>query len=214
MLDDEANETLYNEKNYTGGLYTMRRKMKKLLSLVIMICVILVSIAPVQTRAAKADGSKKNPYSAYKSCKTEVYGASYAGEFKIKLVDYKDGKEALKFLKENGVTKNPGKSKEYVYLKFKIKCLSADEEVPADLILNDYWSFFDSKCRKQLKTKVIPVDDGNKELSYNTMISPGETVICSIARSVKSGSTPITYRIAAGYDEDYNEIEKWFTTKK
>lgn len=189
-------------------------KVKKIFSTFLILCMVLTIFSPVQTQAAKADGSKRHPYYAYKTCKTDVYGASYAGEFKIRLIDYKDGKDALKFLKENGVKKNPGKSKEYVYLKFKIKCLSADEEVPADLILNDYSSFFDSKCKKQLKTEVIPVDDGNKELSYNTMISSGETIICSIVLSVKSGSTPITYRISVGYDEDYNEIEKWFTTKK
>lgn len=192
----------------------MKSKTKKFLSAILTLAVLFSALIPVHAQAVKEDGSKKNPYSAYKSCKTEVYGASYAGKFKIRLVDYKDGKEALKFLKENGVKKNPGKSKEYVYLKFKIKCISADEEVPADLILNEYSSFFDSKFKKQLKAELIPVDDGNKELSYNTMISPGETVICSIALSVKSGSTPITYRISAGYDEDYNEIEKWFVTKK
>jgi len=192
----------------------MKSKTKKFLSAILTLAVLFSALIPIHARAAKEDGSKKNQYSAYKSCKTEVYGASYAGKFKIRLVDYKDGKEALKFLKENGVKKNPGKSKEYVYLKFKIKCISADEEVPADLILNEYSSFFDSKCKKQLKAELIPVGDGNKELSYNTMIPPGETVICSIALSVKSGSTPITYRISAGYDEDYNEIEKWFTTKK
>lgn len=192
----------------------MKSKLKKFLFAILTMAVVFSVLIPIQAQATKEDGSKKNPYSAYKSCKTEVYGASYAGEFKIRLVDYKDGKEALKFLKENGVKKNPGKSREYVYLKFKIKCISADEEVPADLILNEYSSFFDSKCKKQLKAELIPVDDGNKELSYNTMISPGETVICSIALSVKSGSTPITYRISAGYDKNYNEIEKWFTTKK
>lgn len=192
----------------------MRNKLMKILSVMLILCVVFSVFSPARVMAEKSDGSKKHPYSAYKSCKTDVYGASYAGEFKIKLVDYKDGKEALEFLKENGVKKNPGKPKEYVYLKFKIKCLSEDEEVPADLILNEYSSFFDSKCKKQLKTEVIPVDDGNKELSYNTMISPGETVVCSIALSVKSGSAPITYRISAGYDEDYNQIEKWFTTKK
>jgi len=175
----------------------MKSKTKKFLSAILTLAVLFSALIPIHARAAKEDGSKKNPYSAYKSCKTEVYGASYAGKFKIRLVDYKDGKEALKFLKENGVKKNPWKSKEYVYLKFKIKCISADEEVPADLILNEYSSFFDSKCKKQLKAEFIPVGDGNKELSYNTMISPGETVICSIALSVKSGSTPITYRISA-----------------
>ena len=192
----------------------MKSKTKKFLSAILTLAVVFSTLIPIHAQAAKEDGSKKNPYSAYKSCKTEVYGASYAGKFKIRLVSYKDGQEALKFLKENGVKKNPGKSKEYVYLKFKIKCISADEEVPADLILNEYSSFFDSKRKKQLKTEVIPVDDGNKELSYNTMISPGETVVCSIALSIKSGSAPITYRISAGYDKDYNEIEKWFTTKK
>lgn len=192
----------------------MKSKTKKFLSAILTLAVVFSALIPIHAQAAKEDGSKKNPYSAYKSCKTEVYGASYAGKFKIRLVDYKDGKEVLKFLKENGVKKNPEKSKEYVYLKFKIKCISADEEVPADLILNEYSSFFDSKCKKQLKAELIPVDDGNKELSYNTMISPGEKVVCSIALSVNSGSTPITYRISAGYDKNYNEIEKWFTTKK
>lgn len=188
--------------------------MKKLLSTALIMYMVISMFSPVLVMAAKADGSKKNPFSAYKYCKTDVYGAAYAGEFKIRLLDYKDGEEAAKFLKENGVKKKLEKSKKYVYLKIKIKCLSADEEVPADLILNDYWSFFDSKCKKQLKTEVIPVNDGNKELSYDTLISPGETVVCSIVLSVKSGSTPITYRIAAGYDENYNPIEKWFTTKK
>lgn len=192
----------------------MKTKTKKLLSAILALVVVFSLFSPIQVQAAKADGSKKNPYSAYRPCKTDVYGASYAGKFSVRLVDYKDGKKALKFLKENGVKKNPGKSKEYVYMKFKIKCISADEEVPVDLILNEYSSFFDSKCKKQLKAKVIPVDDGNKELSYNTMISPGETVICSIALSVKTGNAPITYRISAGYDKEYNEIEKWFTTKK
>lgn len=192
----------------------MRLKAKNILSTIIVLCMVLTLFVPIQTQAkVKGDGSRENPYSAYNYCKTNVYGATYAGEFKIKLLDYKDGKDALEFLKENGVKKNPGKSKEYVYLKFKIKCISADEEVPADLIINDYWSFFDTKCKKQLDVKRISSKDGNKELSSDTLISKGETIVCSIAFSVKSGSAPVTYRISAGYDKDYNEIEKWFTTK-
>ncbi len=192
----------------------MKNKFKKLLSLAIVLCAALAVFSPVQVQATRANGTKKSPYSAYNARTVDVYGARYYGKFKVKLLDYKDGQDAFKYLKENGVNKNPGESKEYVYLKFKIKYVCGNEKVPLDLVINDYWGFFDSKSKKQLNGKSIKVKDGTKELSVNTALSPGKSVLCSKALLVKSGSTPITYRINTGYDNDYNPVEMWFTTKK
>ncbi len=191
----------------------MKNKFKRLLSIIIIVCLILGVVPAERALAAKPNGSKENPYSAYKSRTIDVYGIRYLGKFKIKLLDCKSGKDALKYLKENGVSKKPGNSKEYVYLKFKIRYLSGDEEIYADSVINDYWGFFDSKSKKQIKGKSISVDDGTKDVS-DVLLHPGDSAICSKALMIKSGNTPITYRISAGYDENYREIEKWFTTKK
>ncbi len=160
----------------------------------------------------KGNGSKKNPYSAYDTYTTDIFGARYYGQAKVKLIDYKDGKEALKYLKKNGLKKNPGKSKEYVYLKFKIDYFDGHEEILADLIVNPYTRFYTSNSSKQIQWSNIKCKDGTKDVA-EVDISPGDSVTCKIIFEVNSKEKPVTYKIE-GYDNDWNTTETWFTTKK
>lgn len=160
----------------------------------------------------KGDGSKKNPYSAYDTHTTDIYGARYYGQAKVALIDYKDGKEALKYLKKNGLKKNPGKSKEYVYLKFKIDYFDGQEEILADLVVNPYTRFYTSNSSKQIQWSNIKCNDGVKDITEAEM-SPGDSMTCKIIFEVNSKEKPVTYKID-GYDDDWNPTETWFTTKK
>lgn len=190
----------------------MKRNFKKIALLLLMLCLITSNTLSVQVQAAKANGSKERPYSAYKSRVVDIYGARYYGKAKIKLIDYKDGKEALKYLKKNGVKKKPKDSKEYVYLKFKIEYFYGDELIPADLIITPYSSFFDSECDNQLKAKEVKCKDEMPDLR-EALMYPGEIVICKQAILVDSNSLPITYGIF-GYDNNGEKTETWFTTEK
>lgn len=190
----------------------MKRNFKKIALLLLMLCLITSNTLSLQVQAAKANGSKERPYSAYKSRVVDIYGARYYGKAKIKLIDYKDGKEALKYLKKNGVKKKPKGSKEYVYLKFKIEYFYGDELIPADLIITPYSSFFDSECDNQLKAKEVKCKDEMPDLR-EALMYPGEIVICKQAILVDSNSLPITYGIF-GYDNNGEKTETWFTTEK
>lgn len=191
----------------------MKNKMKKLLSSILALCIVFAMASPLQAKGkAKGDGSRENPYSAYKTNTTDIYGVRYYGKAKVKLVGYKDGDRALKYLKKNGIKKNPGKSKEYVYLKFKINYFYGDEEILADLIFNPYTCFYTSNSRNQIEWKEIKCNDGIKDVS-NASINPGETITCKAVFLVKSKEKPITYKIPI-YDDEMNEKDVWFTTKK
>ena len=160
----------------------------------------------------KGNGSKKKPYSAYETYTTDIYGARYYGKAKVKLIEYKDGKEALKYLKNHGLKKNPEKSKEYVYLKFEINYFDGQEEILADLVINPYTCFYSSNSNKQLKWNEIKCNDG-VEYATKEEMSPGDKVICKAIFLVESKDKPVTYKIN-GYDKEWNPTETWFTTKK
>lgn len=190
----------------------MKKQLKKLLCSVLMVCMMLSLLAPVQVQAAKADGSKERPYSAYKSHVVDIYGARYYGKAKIKLIDYKDGNKALKYLKKYGVKKKTKSSKEYVYLKFKVEYIYGDELILPDLIVTPYSSLFDSESGNQLEVKEVKCKDGIPDLIEASMY-PGEIVICKQAILIDSGNTPITYMVY-GYDDNGDPMETWFTTEK
>lgn len=191
----------------------MKNKMKKLLYVILVTCVAMALFNADSSYAeAKGDGSVKNPYSAYKTRTTEIYGVKYYGKAKVKLVGYKDGDRALKYLKKNGLKKNPGKSKEYVYLKFKIKYFYGQEEIMADLILNPYTCFYTSNSKNQIEWIKIKCNDGIKDVS-NASIKPGDTITCKAVFLVKSEEKPITYKIPV-YDDEMNEKDVWFMVKK
>ena len=160
----------------------------------------------------KGNGSKKNPYSAYDTYTTDIFGARYYGQAKVKLIDYKDGKEALSYLKKNGLKKSPGKSKEYVYLKFRIDYFEGQEEILADLVVNPYTCFYTSNSNNQIKWENIKCNDGIKDIVEADM-SPGDSLIYKVIFLVNSKEKPVTYKIT-GYNDDWNPTETWFTTKK
>ncbi len=189
----------------------MKQKLKKLLLLALTSFLLVSNPLSIQVQAAKA-GSKQKPYSAYKSRIVDVYGARYYGRAKIKLLDYKDGNKAYKYLKKHGIKKKAGNSKEYVYLKFKIDYIEGEELLPADIILTPYSSYYDSECEKQLETKKVKCKDGVQDLTKTT-IFPGESVICKQAFLIDSESLPITYMVY-GYDDNGKPTETWFKTER
>lgn len=158
---------------------------------------------------SKGNGTKKNPYSAYDAYTTDIFGARYYGQAKVKLIDYKDGKEALSYLKKNGLKKSLGKSKEYVYLKFKIDYFYGREEIPALLTIG---RFYTSNSTKEIPWNEIKCNDGIKDFYTESML-PGNSVTCKIIFLINSKEKPVTYKID-GYDNDWNSTETWFTTKK
>lgn len=190
----------------------MKRNFKKILLLALILCLAMSNTLSIQVQAAKADGSKERPYSAYKSRVVDIYGARYYGKAKIKLIGYKDGNKALRYLKKNGVKKKPKSSKEYVYLKFKIEYIYGEELIPADLIITPYSSLFNSECNNQLKAKTVKCKDGIPDLA-EALMYPGKSVICKQAILINSENTPITYMVY-GYDDNGDPTETWFKTEK
>lgn len=189
----------------------MNKCFKKLLLLLLTLCLLASNVLSIQAQAAKV-GSKQKPYSAYKSRIVDVYGARYYGKVRIKLLDYKDGNKAYKYLKKHGVKKKAGNSKEYVYLKFKVDYLEGQELLPADIILIPYSSYFDSECEERLKVKEVKCKDGVQDLTKTTMFA-GESVVCKQVFLVDSESTPITYMVY-GYDKNGKPTETWFKTER
>lgn len=160
-------------------------------------------------------GSKENPLSAYTPYTTDIYDyETNIGKFTIQLLDYKDGQDAYGYVMKNEINDEPTESQEYIYVKFKIDYLSGQKEVSATEVVNHYSNFYNSVSNYQLENNGWGFGFEDVEDMVNISLYPGGSAICSKAIIVRSGNTPITYRIQTGYDrKNYVPIYTWFTTK-
>lgn len=165
--------------------------------------------------ATSTDGTRTNPISAYKAYTTDIYDYwTYLGKFTIQLLDYKDGEEAYDYVMKNASNSEPTASQEYIYVKYKITYLTGENEVKATDIVNHYSGFFNASGNYQLDNIDWGYGFEDVDDMVNVSLYPGGSAICSTAIIVKSGNTPITYRLQTGYDKTkYEPIYTWFTTK-
>ncbi len=184
----------------------MKGKFKKLLACVLMACMVMTVFAPVQVEAAK------KLKSGYKTRRIELVGAGYYGTAKIRLLECKTGDKALKYAEKHRVLEIPGKNREFVYLKFKIKRISGERDVFADLAVNTYSGIYDSKGKREINSQMVDIDDGVGDML--TTLKKGESVVCSALILVKSKNVPVTYRCCTGFEDNGELIFTWFTTEK
>lgn len=167
-----------------------------------------------ETPSEPEAGSRLNPLSAYDAYTTDIYSYGvYLGKFEIQLLDYKDGQEAWEYVSQNEYNSVPGESQEYIYVKYKITYLSGRDEVEATDVINYYSGFFNSEANYQLDNIDWAYDFEDVDGMVNVSLYPGGSATCSAAILVKTGNTPITYRLETG-KSDFNRTFTWFTTKK
>ncbi len=185
---------------------------KKTLLLFIGIFILLI---PIKSNAEPARGSRENPLYAYESYTTDVYDYSdYMGKFQIQLLDYKDGKDAYDYVMQNEYNAKPTSSQEYIYIKFKISYISGSEQIKVSDVINYHSDLFNTDANYQLSNINWGFSFEDVEDMINVSLYPGGSAICSTAIIVKSGNTPITYRIQTGYNSsEYEPIYTWFTTQ-
>lgn len=167
-------------------------------------------------KASPKAGTRENPLSAYTSYTTNVYNyATYLGKFKIQLLDYKDGKTALDYVMQNPWNTMPTSGQEYIYVKFKITYVSGYKQVYATNVINYFSNFFNSSSNSQLNNINWGFDFEDVDNMVHVSLYPGGSTVCSAAILVRSGNSPITYRVQTGFDSSKSEYTyKWFKTKK
>lgn len=160
-------------------------------------------------------GSRENPYNAYEQYSTDIYDyGSFVGNFTVQLLDYKQGHEAYNLVMQNENNTAPTAGQEYIYMKFIIKYNSGSESVDASTVINYHGNIFNHG----MTNAVTNIDWGfNYDLDVedmtDTTLYPGGSAVCSVAILVRSGNTPVTYRLETGQTSDYEPIYKWFRIK-
>lgn len=171
----------------------------------------------VKEKKIKGDGTRENPYSAYdwNTVNLCLNDGSKAGKFKIKLLDYKDGKEAKKFIKKADKYDEIKNSEECVYMEFSIKYISGKEEINLISLLYMDGDIYNSKSNQHMWIKQLYGYKSDLDWLSSTSLYPGGSTKCYEAFTLKKGNTPITYRIPTGIDWIKGEkIYTWFTTQK
>ncbi len=159
-------------------------------------------------------GSRENPRSGYTAFVTDMYDfGDCIGRFRIQLLDYKDGQDALNLVMKNGYTDMPSETQEYIYFKFKIDYISGNEQVSASDIFNYHSNIFNSERNYKINNIGWAHGYDDVEDIDDVSLYPGGSAVCSTAILIKKGHTPVTYRLETGYDEKIGDIYTWFKTK-
>lgn len=162
-----------------------------------------------------AIGGRLNPISGYKEYITDVYDYRYLGRFKIQLLDYKDGDEAWEYIRKNNEYADfPTNSQEWIYLKFKLNYINGNGQISAENIVNRFSNIFNFNSNHMVENISWAYNFEDSEDIGDIYLYPGGSSVFSTAILVKSGNTPITYRIQTGETNEYNDGYTWFTTKK
>ena len=155
-------------------------------------------------------GTKSSPKSAYASNSLTFYEeGKKMGTITMKLERFESGDTAAKLASANSSNPIPTANQEYIYFRFKISYSSGSQTISAKDVFNYYYNIFGNNSTKQLTNLdwgffFESVDDLGQ-----TLLSPGNTVVCSKAILVEKGTSPITYRIQTGKNS-----YTWFTTEK
>lgn len=173
-----------------------------------------IMLIPIKTNAEPFRGSRENPLYAYESYITDVYDYdTYIGKFEIQLLDYKHGQDAYDYVMKNEYNTEPTSSQEYIYIKFKINYLSGSRQVDASDVINHHSNLFNSDANYQLDNIDWGYGFEDVDDMANVSLYPGGSTICSKAIIVRTGNSPITYRIQTGYNnQKYERVFTWFTT--
>lgn len=154
-------------------------------------------------------GTKASPKSAYVTNTFNFYEeGKKIGKFSMKLERFESGSKAAKLAKNNSTNPKPAANQEYIYFRFKIKYISGSQTIQAKELFNYNYNIFGDNSKKQLTNLdwgffFEPVDDLKQ-----TILSPGNTVVCAKAILVSKGYSPITYRI-----QTKKNRYTWFTTE-
>lgn len=162
-------------------------------------------------------GSRTNPLSAYNENTFELYDyEQHIGKFKVRLLEYKDGKEANDLIMQNDFNTPPSDGQEYIHLKFEIQYISGEKEVSATDVINHYSNFYNFEANKQVEEIDYGVGyDDSVEDMVDVSLYPGGSATCRTAILISTGNSPITYRVQTGYDKNrYEPVYTWFTTAK
>ena len=161
-------------------------------------------------------GSKEKPLSGYEEFESEVYRYTKSmGEFKIRLIDYKEGEEAYNLVKNNPYNEEPRETQEYIYFKFELSHLSGDVLAEAVDIVNWPICLYRKGSDEHIEIESFGVQFEDVQSFSSTKLDAGESAICSIAFLVRKREEPVIYKILTGYDEETYEYQyKWFTTER
>ena len=161
-------------------------------------------------------GKRTNPLSAYEENTIDVYdGHDNLGEFKVQLVDLKEGDDVPQYILDEEFNDKPTNTQEYVYMVFKIDYISGEKEVATFNIVNYLSNFFNSQSNVIIEPKGYAYNIDEPSLGYDSVLYPGGSITCVNAIILEKSVMPFTYRIPTGYDlENSDYIYTWFTTKK
>lgn len=161
-------------------------------------------------KPAIGKGTKTSPRSAYAANTFTFYEeGKKIGTISMKLERFASGEEATALSRSNSANPTPTAQQEYIYFKFKINYLSGSQTIKAKDVFNYYYNIFGNNSTKQMTNLDWGFFFENVDDLGQTLLSPGNSIICSKAVLVTKGCGPITYRIQTGKNS-----YTWFTTAK
>lgn len=169
----------------------------------------LVCTVTVKKRSL-GKGTKSSPKSAYSSNSFTYYEeGKKIGKITMKLERFESGNTAAKLARQNSGNLIPNSNQEYLYFRFKFTYHSGSQTIKAKDVFNYYYNIFGNNSTKQMTNLdwgffFEDVDDLGQSI-----LSPGNTVVCGKAILVDKGFGPYTYRIQTG-----RNTYTWFTTEK
>lgn len=167
-------------------------------------CTIIVKKRPL------GKGTKVSPKSAYVTNTFTFYEEDKKiGKISMKLERFESGENAAKLAKNNSTNPKPASNQEYIYFRFKIKYISGSQTISAKDVFNYNYNIYGNNSTKQLTNLDWGFYFENVDDLKQTILSPGNTIVCAKAILINKGYSPITYRIQTGKNS-----YTWFTTEK
>lgn len=155
-------------------------------------------------------GTKASPKSAYNSNTFTFYEeGKKIGKITMKLERFETGAAAAAMAKKNAGNLVPASDQEYLYFRFRITYHSGTQTIQAKDVFNYYYNIFGNNSTVQMDNISWGFFFESVDDLGQTLLSPGNTVVCGKAVLVKKGYAPYTYRIQTG-----GNTYTWFTTEK
>lgn len=137
------------------------------------------------------------------------------GNFTIQLLDYYDGEDAWSYIDKYSLYAQPPQAgEEYIYFRFYISYNYGSEEVCTANVVDYFSNLYNSASNQNIENLNWENPDNGLENMVSVYLYPGGKTECQTAILIKSGNTPVTYRIPTGFNKKtWGQEYTWFKVK-
>lgn len=160
-------------------------------------------------------GTRLNPYSAKEYTKITINDYSDKKTIGLQLLETIDGEEANQIVyKENSYNEAPSSNERWVLYHFKLSYISGEKELEASDVIYKYY-FYNHNANVSLQSVETATFSYDLEpySIFNVRLYPGGSSDVWYGMLLNNSIPYTTFKVDCGYDDNYNQLETWFTTK-